>query len=160
MKKSKILVVIFTILLICCLSFVLVACGGNSDNGSNNNGGGNNNNGGTDNNGNAENGGNNPPSTHTHTWSETYSSDAINHWFACSGCDKKNNVQNHTFEQKSNEIGIFQECSTCKFVIDIVEYTKSLKYALNSDNTSYSVIGIENKDITKIVIPNTYQISP
>lgn len=137
MKKSKVLVTILMFLLIGCLFFCLIACDLT--------GGGNN--------------GENKPA-HTHTWSETYSSDDVNHWFACSGCNQKKNLQSHSFFQNYNTQSIWQECSACKLIREHKDFTQGLIFALNSDNESYSVSSFGNLSVSEVVIPNIYNGKP
>ena len=71
---------------------------GNNESG-NNNGSGENGNGSNENgNGSGENGNENG-NTHTHSWKETWESDANNHWHACESCNEKNGSAAHDYEE-------------------------------------------------------------
>ena len=53
---------------------------------------------------------------HTHTWSEEWSSDATNHWHACSGCDEKKDVAAHTPGSAATENDP-QVCTVCGYIV-------------------------------------------
>ncbi len=131
MKKTRFLVFTLAILLICCLTLVLIACGGNND-----------------------------KQSHTHVWDKAYSKDDFDHWFACSGCEEKTNLQTHTFELKANDNETWKECSVCNHIKDKIEYAKGLEYMFNEYDNSYSVTGIGTETATKIAIPSTYEGKP
>ena len=57
-----------------------------------------------------------PEIGHTHTWSEEWSSDATNHWHACSGCDEKKDVAAHTPGPAATEEHP-QTCTECGYTI-------------------------------------------
>ena len=129
--KKRFLVFTLAMLLICCLTLVLVACGGNNDN-----------------------------QPHAHVWDKTYSKDDFDHWFACSGCEEKTNLQKHSFELKANDNETWKECSVCYHIKDKIEYAKGLEYMFNEYDKSYSVTGIGTETATKIAIPPTYEGKP
>ena len=54
--------------------------------------------------------------THEHVWSEAWSSDATNHWHACSGCDEKKDVAAHTPGSAATENDP-QTCTECGYII-------------------------------------------
>ncbi len=136
MKTTRFLVFTLAILLICCLTLALVACGGNND----------------------TNDSNSQP--HTHVLDKTYSKDDFDHWFACSDCEEKTNLQTHSFELKANDNETWKECSVCNHIKDKIEYTKGLEYMFNEYDNSFSVIGIGTETATKIAIPPTYKGKP
>lgn len=147
MKKSKILTAILIICLICSLTFVLVACGGNNDDNSNDGG---------KNNGN----GNGNNATHTHNWQSEYSTNGMSHWFSCTACDDKKDEQAHNLSIMSTDKEAWSECSVCKYSSDKIPFATDLEYDLSEDEQSYIVVGIENKAVTKIAIPSTYNNLP
>ena len=129
MKKSKIFLAILICLLISCLSVILIACDFKNDN-------------------NNSIGGNNPPSIHTHIWSEKYTNDETSHWYECSDCDKKKALQTHVFSDNKCICGCIGEGS------------KGLDYALNEDGKSYKVNSLGSAVEDYIVIPSFYNGLP
>ncbi len=55
---------------------------------------------------------------HAHNWASEWSSDENNHWHACSGCDEKNDLGTHVFDDDHDTT-----CNTCGYVRDIGDHT-------------------------------------
>ena len=60
----------------------------------------------------------------------------------------------HTYDDKYDE-----SCNECGYVRDI-KYSEGLKYALNDDGESYTVIGIGSCTDSEVVIPSTFEGKP
>lgn len=91
-------------------------------------------------------------SSHTHTYGE-WSTDAIDHWHVCSGCNETEKSA-HTFVEEHNETQYWNKCSVCGYEQDKVTGTVTedeWKSALNFENVTnfnYRSEGlINNKDI-------------
>lgn len=82
---------------------------------------------------------------HTHT-ADHYEYDSVQHWKICTVCSEKFAVGNHNFNKDN-------VCETCEYSI---APTIELEYELNTDTDTYTVIGIKDTNITKIVIPANY----
>lgn len=54
---------------------------------------------------------------HAHNWATEWSSDENNHWHACSGCDEKNDLGTHVFDDDHDTT-----CNTCGYVRDIGDH--------------------------------------
>ena len=54
---------------------------------------------------------------HTHEWATEWSSDETNHWHACSGCDEKNDLGTHVFDDDHDTT-----CDICGYVRDIGDH--------------------------------------
>lgn len=80
---------------------------------------------------------------HTHDWQPIFSKNDTNHWYACSGCDEKKEVQAHRYTD-----GV---CVCGKVEPKLPE---SLEYELNGDE--YVVVGIGSVTGTNIEIPIKY----
>ena len=130
MKKS----IITTILSVLCsfvFAFGLTAC----DNENYNNGG-------------TVNNGGDGTQPHTHTYSEEWSHDNTYHWHAAT-CEHTEEIKDKAEHNFINDV-----CSVCDYILE------SLEYALNSDEQSYTIIGIGTCKDTDIVIPSIYNDLP
>ena len=48
-----------------------------------------------------------------HIWKTEWDSDSSYHWYECSSCKKKKDMNEHSMEQKSDEDNHWKECSVC-----------------------------------------------
>lgn len=89
---------------------------------------------------------------HVHTYSEEYSSDDTYHWFA-STCGHKSAVSG----KDKHEYDSDNVCYLCKhvFVKDL-----PLKYELNEDKKSYSLVGFGDVTVHSFAVPSTYNDLP
>ena len=87
---------------------------------------------------------------HTHTFADTWSFDAQNHWHAATcGHDERADIAAHVIED-----GV---CTVCGAVL---EGTEGLEYTLSQDESYYIVSGIGTATATDIVIPSIYNDLP
>ncbi|MDE6505616.1 MAG: leucine-rich repeat domain-containing protein [Clostridia bacterium] len=102
----------------------------------------------------------NPDGDCKHVYDKYASNGAEAHTVYCSKCGDKR-IEGHKLEN-----GI---CLLCGYshkeekpdISDVPDTPKTdFKFELNSDGESYSVTGISNKNITQIVIPDTYNNKP
>ena len=91
--------------------------------------------------------------THTHTFSDVWSSDATYHWHAATcGHDEVADKAEHSFSA-----GV---CSVCKAQAPAVPGTEGLQYTLSADGTYYICNGIGTATATAVVVANTYNDLP
>ena len=84
-----------------------------------------------------------------HSWTTTYSYDETHHWIDCEKCDEVKDYGEHV-EKDSNT------CTVCNKKL----YSAGLKYELNEDGVSYSVVGIGTCTDTDIIIPAKHKGLP
>ncbi len=84
-----------------------------------------------------------------HDFGTTWESDENGHWQTCTVCGKKGNESAHDF-------GAGNVCATCNYM----QYSVGLKYQLNEDQASYSVVGIGSCEDKDLVIPSTHETLP
>lgn len=135
MKKSKVLVTFLSLLLISCLTLALAACNFNNDK-------------------------DNPSSVHTHSWSETLTFDANNHWYACSGCSEKQNSALHKTITKADENVIWHECKVCDYVSNKNPFTLSMDFDATENNSSYTINSNQVVQGSNLIIPSFYKDKP
>lgn len=110
---------------------------------------------------------------HEHEFATEWSSDASNHYHACTGdgCEEVEDKEVHTFGEfiidetpttQTNGEG-HRECSVCheisKTTISALKST-GLAFELNEDKTSYSLTGIGTCTDTFVNVPNKYNGLP
>ena len=87
---------------------------------------------------------------HTHTFADTWTFDAQNHWHAAScGHDERADIGAHVIEDGA--------CTVCGAVL---EGTEGLEYTLSQDESYYIVSGIGTATTKDIVIPSIYNDLP
>ena len=87
---------------------------------------------------------------HTHTFADTWSFDAQNHWHAATcGHDERTDIAAHVIADGA--------CTVCGAVL---EGTEGLSYALSQDESYYIVSGIGTATAKDIVIPSIYNDLP
>ncbi len=93
----------------------------------------------------------NPPAVHTHSYSEEWSMNEIEHWHSAT-CE-------HTSEIKDKAAHRYDEGNKCA-VCGYNKPTEGLVYVLNDNNNSYSVAGIGEVTDKDIIIPSRYKGLP
>lgn len=63
---------------------------------------------------------------HQHTWQTEWSKDEKSHWYACSGCDEKKNLEVHIPGEEATGTAP-QTCTVCGYVLQPVEELKSIE---------------------------------
>ena len=87
---------------------------------------------------------------HPHTFADTWTFDAQNHWHAAScGHDERADIGAHVFEGGA--------CTVCSAIL---EGTEGLEYTLSQDESYYIVSGIGTATTKDIVIPSIYNDLP
>ena len=87
-----------------------------------------------------------------HNWESHYTSNDDAHWIACSRCDAKDKLGEHTFEN-----GI---CTVCNMVDpDAAVSSEGLEFTLSDDGTYYSVTDYKGS-ATEVYIPSIYNDLP
>ena len=85
---------------------------------------------------------------HTHIYGE-WKFDDFEHWKECVTCDRVVQRGAHIFDDTAT-------CTYCRTKAT----TSELKYELNADGNSYTVVGIETKEVSYIKVPMLYEGKP
>ncbi len=79
-----------------------------------------------------------PKLDHVHGWSTTWTKDAVGHWHTCSGCDNKNNYEEHHFTN-----GCDGDCNICGATRSVAghQYDNDCDDTCNKCNEKRNIVG-------------------
>ena len=63
---------------------------------------------------------------HVHSWSNEWSTDATNHWHACSGCEETKDLTTHVYDDDHDTT-----CNTCGYVRAIGDHVANVAWESN-----------------------------